>query len=127
MIEMTVQEMIDSVSALRGINEKKMPAKTAYQFARIIREVEKELNSFQEARKKLIERFAKKDENGKLIEDEEGNVQIFPEKEKDFKKEAEDLMKTKVKINCECINLDDILDNEFSPGEIGELFKFIKE
>lgn len=127
MIEMTVQEMLDSVSALKNINEKKMPAKTAYQFARIIREIEKELNSFQDTRKKLIERFAKKDEDGKLIEDKEGNVQIFPEKEKDFKKEADELMKSKIKINCERINLDDILDNEFSPAEIVELFKFIKE
>ena len=127
MIEMTVQEMIDSVSILKTINDKKMPARTAYQFARIIREVEKELQSFQDTRSKLIERFGKKDETGKLIEDEEGNIEIFPEKQDQFKKEADELIKSKVHINCEQIELEDILENEFSPAEINELFLFIKE
>lgn len=127
MIEMTVQEMLNSVSILKTINEKKMPAKTAYQFARIVREVNNELQSFQQTRNKLVERFGKKDEGGKLIEDKDGNVTIFPEQEEIFKREANELMNSKIKINCEQISLEDILDNEFSPGEIGELFKFIKE
>lgn len=127
MIEMTVQQMLDSVSVLRDINEKKMPAKTAYQFARIIREIEKELKNFQETRSKLIERFGKKDESGKLIEDEKGNVEIFPEKKGAFKKEADELMMAQIHINCEQIMLKDILNNEFSPEEINNLFLFIKE
>ena len=127
MIEMTVQQMVDSVNALKEINEKKMPARTAYQFARIIREVENELKNFQEARNKLIERFGKKDESGKLIEDEKGNIEIFPEKQEQFKKEADELMASKIHVNCEQIMLEDILANEFSPAEIGELLLFIKE
>lgn len=128
MIEMTIREMISSVSALRNISEKKMSAKTAYQFARIIREVENELKSFQEARNKLIERYGKKDENGKILEDENGNVVIFPDKKEKFDEEADDLLKTKIKINCEQVMLEDISnDNNFSPAEIGELFLFIKE
>ena len=124
---MTVQQMIDSVSALRDINEKKMPAKTAYQFARIIREIERELKNFQEARNKLIERYGKKDESGKLIEDKDGNIEIFPDKQEAFKKEADELMLSKIHVNCEQIELKDITENEFSPGEIGNLFLFIKE
>ena len=127
MIEMTVQQMVDSVNARKEINEKKMPARTAYQFARIIREVENELKNFQEARNKLIERFGKKDESGKLIEDEKGNIEIFPEKQEQFKKEADELMASKIHVNCEQIMLEDILANEFSPAEIGELLLFIKE
>ena len=127
MIEMTVQQIIDSIPALREINEKTMPAKTAYQFARIIREVENELKNFQEARNKLIERFGKKDEAGKLIEDDQGNVEIFSEKKDAFKKEANELMNTKIHINCEQIALEDILDNEFSPEKINNLLLFIKE
>lgn len=127
LIEITVQEMIESVSVLREINDKKMPARTAYQFARIIREVEKELKNFQDARNKLIERFGKKDEAGKLIEDENGNIEIFPGKQEIFKKEADELMASKIHVNCEKIELEDILENEFSPAEINELFLFIKE
>jgi len=127
MIEITVQEMIDSIDVLKEINNKKMPAKTAYQFARIIREIEKELQSFQDARSKLIEHFGKKDDTGKLIEDENGNIEIFLEKQEQFKKEIEDLMQSKIQINCEQINLEDILDNKFSPAEINKLFLFIKE
>ena len=127
MIEITVQEMIDSIDVLKEINNKKMPAKTAYQFARIIREIEKELQSFQDARSKLIEHFGKKDDTGKLIEDENGNIEIVLEKQEQFKKEIEDLMQSKIQINCEQINLEDILDNKFSPAEINKLFLFIKE
>lgn len=127
MIEMTIQQMIDSVPALREINEKKMPAKTAYQFAKIIREIENELKNFQEARNKLIERFGKKDESGKLIEDEDGNVEIFAGKSEAFKKEADELMSTKIQINCEPIDFENISDNEFTPKEIEDLFLFIKE
>jgi len=124
---MTVQEMVDSVSILREINEKKMPAKTAYQFARIIREMENELKNFQNIRMKLVERYGKKDENGNLIQDEDGNVEIFSEKKNDFKKEISDLMESKIQINCELINLNELLDNEFTPGEINQLFFCLKE
>lgn len=124
---MTVQEMLNCVSVLRTINDKKMPARTAYQFARIIRELDNELKNFEETRYTLIERFGKKDENGELIQDEKGNIEIFPEKKKDFDKESKDLLASKIHINCEQIDLNDILDNEFTPNEIGELFLFIKE
>lgn len=127
MIEMTVQEMISCVPALKEIREKKMPAKTAYQFARIIRELDKELQNFQDTRNGLIERYGKKDDNGKLIEDDEGNYTIFPDKEDIFKAEVDGLMKSKIHINCEQIKLEEINENDFTPAEIGELFLFIKE
>ena len=126
MIELTIREMIESVSVLRGINDKKMPARTAYQFARIIREVENELRNFNVARDKALERYGKKDSAGKLIEDEDGRVEIYPEKQSDFNKEISDLMESKIKINCEPIELDDIADNEFTPNEIADLFLFIR-
>lgn len=127
MIEITVQEMLDSVSILKEINEKKMPAKAAYQFARIIRETEKELQNFQETRNNLIERFGKKDETGKLIEDKDGNIEIFQEKREIFKKEFNELMESKIHINCEKIELEDIFENEFSPAEINQLLPFVEE
>ena len=126
MIEITVQEMINSIDVLRAIANKKMPAKTAYRFARINNEIDKENAIFQETRRNLIIKYGEKDENGKLKEDN-GNIMIAKEHLSDFRNESTELLNTKITINTEKIGLDDFGDDLFSPSEIGKIEWLIEE
>ena len=69
MIEITVQEMINSIDVLKEIASKKMPAKTAYKFARINSEIDRENITFQETRRDLVLKYGERDENGNLMHD----------------------------------------------------------
>lgn len=126
MIELTVRELIESIPALQEINNKEMPAKVAYQFARIIREVDKENQIFQEARRKLIDKYGVKDEDGKLVEDEKGNISIANDKIDEFNKEVNDLLEEKISLNCSTISVE-MLSGEFSPTRINNLIIFLNE
>ena len=126
MIEITVQEMINSIDVLREIANKKMPAKTAYRFARINNEIDKENAIFQETRRNLIIKYGEKDENGELKEDN-GNIMIAKEHLSNFRNESTELLNTKITINAEKIGLDDFGDDLFSPSEIGKIEWLIEE
>lgn len=126
MIEITVQEMINSIEVLREIANKKMPAKTAYRFARINKEIERENDVFQETRRDLILKYGEKDEKGKLKE-ENGNITIPKEQLADFRKESSELLNTCITINADRLDIEDFGDDMFSPTEIGKIEWVIKE
>ena len=126
MIEITVHEMIDSLEVLKEISKKKMPAKTAYKFARINREIDRENNLFQETRMNLILKYGNKDENGKL-EEENGNYTIAKDKINDFRQEFDGLIRTYITINADKINLDDFGEDLFSPEQIEKIDWIIEE
>ena len=42
MIEVTLNEVLNSIGAFRSLSEQKIPAKAAFQIARLIRELDKE-------------------------------------------------------------------------------------
>jgi len=120
MIEITVQEMIDSIEVLKEISEKKMPAKTAYKFARVNREIDRENSVFQETRRDLIVKYGEKNEDGSLKEDN-GNIVIPKDQVNDFQQEVNGLVKTHITINAEKISLDELGDDLFSPTQIGKI------
>lgn len=126
MIEITVQEMINSIDILKEIASKKMPAKTAYKFARINSEIDRENVTFQETRRDLVLKYGERNENGELKE-ENGSIIIPKDKMSEFRKESSDLLNTKITINAEKICIDDFGDDMFSPVEIGKIEWVIEE
>ena len=87
MIEITLSQLIDSVSVMQELAKKPMKTKAAFQVARLLREVEKEYTLFQEARKNLIEKYAERNADGGLKTDANGNYSVPKEKIEPFNEE----------------------------------------
>lgn len=119
MIELKMIELINSIEALREINSQVLPMRAAFQLARISREVQKEYDTFETARKKLLETYGTKEENG--------NYKISKENVEDFNNEINDLLQIDIQLNIEPVVLEDLEDINISPQNILYLEKFIKE
>lgn len=127
MIEITLSELLDSSSVMQELAKKPMKTKTAFQTARLMREIEKEYTLFQDSRKKLIEKYGEKDESGELKTDENGNFTVPKESIEAFNTELREMLEQTLSLNVEPILLDDLSEADFTPADMMLLAPFIKE
>lgn len=127
MIELTVQEMIDSIPTLRELSNKQLKSKVAFRVARLLREVQAESETFETARVNLVKLYAAKDENGEIKTDENGNTYIEQDKIEEFNKELRDLLDNTITINGDKISLDDLGDETFTPQQMLSFSAFLEE
>jgi len=126
MIKVTLNDIITNNNLFREIHSKPMPARTAFKVARLIRELDKENEMFDKQRIDIVTRYAKRDENGDMIE-ENNQVLIDDDKMKQFQDEFNALLDTEVEVNAEKLSIDDLGDIELTPKQIMNLEKFINE
>lgn len=126
LIEVTVEEIVDSTSVVKQMMNMAMKSRVAYQIARLARELENELKTFENERMKLIQKYGEKDENGDLKTDENGQYTIPKDNIKEFGDESNELLETKVELNVNKIKLED-LDCELNPGQILRIMPFVEE
>lgn len=119
MIEVSIKEMLDSVEALKKIGAATLPARAAFQVARIIRDVDIELKSFQTARDKLVELYGEIGENGE--------IKIKKNEIETFNKEIQDLLDLKIQLNVAALPIEFFDDIELTPNDVLNLSVFIEE
>lgn len=127
MIELTVQEMIDSIPTLRELSNRQLKSKVAFRVARLLREVQAESETFETARVNLVKLYAAKDENGEIKTDENGNTYIEQDKIEEFNKELRDLLDNTITINGDKLSLDDLGDETFTPQQMLSFSAFLEE
>lgn len=126
MITVKIMDLVNGTSALQKLADAQLKAKLAWQVSRILKAADVEMQSFNETRMKLINKYGEKDESGELITDDQGNCKIIPDKLIEFTNEMNDLISNEVEINANKINMDDLGDINFTPGEITMLEPFIE-
>lgn len=126
MINITLEQLVNSTEGLRGLSQKTLKARPAYAVAKILKAAEAEITSFNETRMNLIRKYGEKNENNELKSDDNGNVRIPPEVLDDFNKELQELLGTEIEINANKIRIDDIGDVEFTAAEMAQLDDFIE-
>ncbi len=126
MINTTLNDILNNNDIFRQVYQSPMPARTAFKIARLIRELEKENTTFNESRDKILEKYAMRDDNGAMVQ-EDNQVMISPDRAEDFQKEIDSLLKTSVEINADKLTLDDLADVSLSPKQIIDLGNFLEE
>ena len=66
MIKLTLGQIASMNEIMGKIMEKPLPANMTFKIARLARELAKEIQTFEEARVKIAEKYGKKNENGGL-------------------------------------------------------------
>lgn len=126
MIDITLEQLINSTDGLKKLSEKSLKARSAYIVGKLLKAADAEMTDFNSARMDLIKKYGEKDESGELKSDENGNVRIPPESLVEFNKELKDLLDTKVSINANKIDIAELENIEFTPGEMTQLEEFIE-
>lgn len=127
MINVTLNDILNSSETFREISTKSVPVKTAFRIARLIRELDKENVTFDESRRKIIEKYAERDENGGMKQTDEGNVILQQDKINECNSEMLDLLNTEIEINVDKLHVDDLGDIELTPAQTLSLEAFIEE
>lgn len=125
MITLKLEDLVNSTEALQKLSNTSLKARPAFTVSKMLKEAEKELANFNEVRMNLINKYGEKDEEGKLITDENDNCKITAEHINDFSNELQELVATTIEINANKLTLEDLGDADFTPSEIAALEPFV--
>lgn len=117
MITLTLNDIFNAVPALREISTKEFPGSTTFKIARLIRELDKEIQLFEEERNKIANKYGEKDENGNLIPQENGTIKIPDDKVQECNEEFQALFSTQVEINANKLPIEIFDSIEMTPTQ----------
>lgn len=112
--KLTNERIVNTINVLGELNNAKLPVKVAYAITKNINKINSELKAYNEEKAKLIDKYAVKDEEGKLKADEYGNVNIKEEHVEDWNRDIKELLSIENEIEIHIIQLDDLLNTDFN-------------
>ena len=120
-----IKKLNDTIQILLPL-QLKMPF--AYEVACIAREVRENDMMISTMRQEIIERYAKRDENGHVIvNSENGTVDVDEEKIPELNKELDNLVNKEIEVESNKIKLNDIKDLDLTVGQIEALIPLIEK
>lgn len=111
---MKMYEIIDLSNLYMSIKDIKLPLKTTYKFSRLMRRAEQEMNFYSEEFGKIIETYAKRNEDGNYCFSADGqSIEIIEGKQAECNMKINELRNLEVELNdikftideLECLNL----------------------
>lgn len=126
MITVTVNDVVSSINTFKAIAAQQLPIKAAYGIARLIKEIDRENETFVSARQALIDKYGQRDEEGNLIS-EDGNLYIQKDKIQVFKEELQELLDSEIELNAEKISVENLGDVQLTSLQVSEILAFIKD
>jgi hypothetical protein len=104
-------------AALQKLNAQSLPLRVAFKLKSIQLRIDEELKKFEECRQSALNKFGKKDAEGKLILQEDNSVEFEPGQLQAFAHELNDL--GQIDIDLPTVKLDDLGDKlELSINEL---------
>lgn len=121
------RELLNFVNSQLG--NKRLPVKLMFAITANVEEAEGKIKAYEDSRKKLIDQYAKKDENGEPIV--KGNSYVFEDQDK-WTEVISDLLEMEVEMNMTVVSLDEVVKcdgAEFDSLTVNELsvIKFMIE
>lgn len=127
MITVTMQQVLDFGKAYNFFNEIKLPLKAAYKLTKIKNAVEKETEYYREKFQDIIDTYAKKDENGELMYNEDGTqILIKDGMVVECNQKLEELYGLEIGIENYNLSIDDLGDSvEVTTDDLDALMPFL--
>ena len=118
MIEVKMSEILSALPILEELSKKTFKGIIAFKIARVIKKLREESEIFNEVRRKAVENFAEKDENGNLIISNDGIIKIQEDKINECNILILEILNEVVKLEIEKLPLELFEELEFSPEDI---------
>lgn len=116
-ITLRLNQVLNSIKGFSKLTQEDLPVKTAYRLKRIVDTVSSEAKYIEQSRVKLVKKYAepaKKDKDGKEVQEDIKVTKRLPE----FQKEFNELLSEEVEINSFTIPFKDIEDCKLSVQDI---------
>lgn len=121
-MKITISEVLNSKPVLEKLVDKEISIKTAYRLSRIIKELNGELQHFEEQRQKLVHKYGKQQEDAP-----EGNIIVPEENMGPFQEELAELLTAEIDLNCSPMNIEEFGDVKITTSEILLIDSFLME
>lgn len=118
MIKIKLNDIVNATETFTKIMQQSFKGSLAFKIARLARELDTEMKTFNEERQKIVQKYGKKDENGELIADENGNVKFDNADIEEINQEFSSLLETELEINADKLPMDSIDEFEITPQEM---------
>ncbi|AJA50050.1 hypothetical protein CPAST_c40210 [Clostridium pasteurianum DSM 525 = ATCC 6013] len=110
------QKLLEDIQKLGGVAQKQLPVKVSYAISKNISKIESELKIYDKERQKLIEKYGEKDEQGKVVADEKGQIKF---KDKDsWDKDIKALLDIENEIDIHKFSIDELNGFNISAAEL---------
>ena len=128
MITVTMEQIIDFRNNDNIFSNTNLPLKAAYKLNKIRKAVEKEGDFYSEKFQEVLDKYAKKDENGELIFNEDGSqIMIKDDLIEECNKELNDLQALEIQIENYNLTIEDFgEDIECTPDDLEVLMPFME-
>lgn len=127
MMTVTLKDIVESQEVMRTLSNKPLRGRVAFKVARLLKKLEAELTTFNDTRVKLIESYAKKDENGNYVTNDKNEYQFDRDNANKFIEEVNKLLSEELQIDANPILVDEIEELDFTPAEMAVLEPFMDE
>lgn len=127
MIKVSLNDILNASETFNAIMQQSFKGSLAFKIARLARELSKEMETFNAERQKLLQKYCVKDENGELKTNDNGTVQVEPDKINEFNEEFSSLLETEVEINAEKLSMDSLDSFDITPQQMISIEKFFEE
>jgi len=115
-----LSEVYSLVKALPKITDKEIPAGVAYRLFKLLKSCSEEMSVLEQARVKLVEKYAEEKGEGK-------ELQVSDENKEKFQEEFTTLLNEEIEIKFTPIKIKEFGDISFSVNDIAPLEKIIKD
>ena len=117
MISIKITDILNAIPVLQEMADKKFPGATSFKIARLMRELDKEIQLFDKQRNEIAYEFGEKDASGQLVFNEEGNIKIIESKIEECNEKLSSIINTEIEINADKLSYSSIESADFTPSQ----------
>lgn len=110
----------------KSFQEKEMPIKLSYKFSKIFDSIESDYQFFLSQLRKILDKYAERDENGEFIQ-KDGHIPFKKDCFELAEKALNDLYETEITLPKISFTLDELEGLDIKPFELKALLPFIEE
>ncbi|MDU1309877.1 MAG: hypothetical protein SO297_02150 [Clostridium paraputrificum] len=116
-MKLSNERLVNSVGVLSKLTNLELPIKLSYAFSKNITKIDAELKAYNVEKRKLLNKYGEKDNEGNLKQNEKGEVNILDIE--NFNKEIAELLQCESEIDIHLIDLDKVdVKINITPGEL---------
>lgn len=124
---MKITNVLEFKTLYETIKDKKLPIKVSYKMAKLLQQLEMEINFYQEKIAAIVQEYGKKDERGNLVTVESGVFEIQEGKLSECNAKIEELAALEIQPIDIKFSFDELETLELSIQEINCLMPFLEE
>lgn len=126
-MKLTMTEGLQFVELYNKIKDTSLPIKVAFTLNKIYKEMENDINFYNEKLGEIIQKYGQKDDSGNPVFSSDGTmIEIIPELREECLEKQKEINSLEIEVPDYSINIDDLEKINLTVSELNPLMPFIK-